>query len=256
MQVYTIRWDYIGLALILHSRLSKSNRKLITLDDLKDKSSYASLALRICVAINLLIIPALLGVCFASLPYILIDNYIYSTILSIFLLIYMDQYLPCNNYPVQTRSIGFFCAGVFGLFQIVNFKTDYNPLDIGFLFDANNYPIDNTIDFLVHTSLCIFSISVLSSLIFICIRSSQQGSQFLVSLLIATCLIETETFLLPICISILLVFNIPLYQPSLDSMNFFRSHILNRIHDNDWYLNTYGVQKYQFFSNRRNDWIL
>ena len=244
-----IYWISINIALVL----SKSNRKLITLADLKDKNNYASLALRICIAINLLIIPALLEVCLAVLPYMLIDNYIYSTLLSVFLVTYMDQYLPSINYPVQTRSIGFFCSAVFALFLIVSFQENYNPLDLGFIFNTTNYPIDNSLGFASYLIGTVFSISVLSSLIFVCIRSSQQGSQFLISLLVASCLISNNILTGSVALSAFLAINMPMFQPSLETFNFFRAHIFNRLNDNIWYLSTYGVQKYKLLSLTRLD---
>lgn len=239
-----IYWLSINLAL----RLKKATRKLITLDDLKDESSYPSLALKICLAINILIIPLLISISIVSLPYLLINNYVYSTLLSVFLVIYMNLYLSSINYPVQTRTIGFFCATVFALYLIVSFVADYNPLDIGFLFDANNYPISNSLDATAYAISSLFGICTLSSLIFVCTRSSQQGSQFLISLLISASIISTTEYFAAILIGIFLAINIPMYQPSLDTINFYKTHILNRFNDNSWYLRTYGVQKYKLLS--------
>ena len=55
----------------------------------------------------------------------------------------------------------------------------------------------------------------------------------------------TLNYLIPVVSSIFLAISLS-FSVDLDSLNFFRAHLNNRINDSDWYLKTYGPQKYKF----------
>ena len=246
-----IYWISTNIALML----KKEIRKPLDKHSLNDKDGYYSFALHICIALNVLILPFLINASFTYLPYMITDNTALSALASLFLLSYFNLYFNGKNYPIQTRNIGYYCVSVLAILIIIIHSFEYNPLDLDFLSSFQDFNIYNIWDFLLHISASTFSLVSLSCLIFICFRSSQQGSQLIISLLISLCLVGKSEITTPVLIALTLVIFLPLYYPYLDSLNFYKSHLLNRRYDYEWLLKTYGPLKYQYFSFLKVDLI-
>jgi hypothetical protein len=244
-----IYWISTNLALFF----KKGERKLLDMQSLNNKDGYHSLALNICIGLNVLIIPLLVNLSCAYLPHLVINSVPLSTLASLFLLSYFNLYFDSKNYPIQTRTLGYFCASFLSIFIIIVNCFNYNPLDLHFLISFQDSNIFSFWDFLKHIATSSFAIVTLSCLLFVCFRSSQQGSQLLISLIISISLINPSEFIVAVLVSFFLAINIPLYYTYLDSLSFYTSHVLNRRYDNEWYLKSYGPLKYQFFSFRKND---
>ena len=116
----------------------------------------------------------------------------------------------------------------------------------------DNYPSPFVNDLISsHTiGLIIYCIAILtlSSVLFIIFRSAQQGSQFVLSMLIAISVLFPSLYPIPVFSSLFIALCISYSQISLDSANFFVSHFWNRINEIPAYIRTYGKQKYKFFS--------
>ena len=239
-----IYWIATNIALFVQ----KKNRKPITYTDLKDPEHYSSLTLKIVIFFNVILLPALSFLGIGFLPFLMIKNHNYAAVLSIFALIYADLFFPDKPYTVQTRTIGFCMSYILCTTITIILTLQYSPLAFDFnqeLILLNDSPVLQTVFRLAVYS---FSIISLASLILITFRSAQQGSQFVVSMLITLCILLPDTYIVPILSSLFFALCISFSQLSLDSLNFFRAHWNNRKNDSSWYIRTYGNQKYKFIN--------
>ena len=237
-----IYWVATNLSLFF----KKNNRSPITYSDLKDPNHYSSLALKFVIALNVLILPIISITFIGIIPFLIIENNVYAAVLSFFSLIYSDLYFPAKPYTVQTRSIGFCASYILCSTILILISHNFNPLAFDFSQDLAFLSHDIVLQNLFRVNVYSISIISLASLLFISFRSSQQGSQFIISMLLTVCILLPSDFLIPVISSVFLTISLPLSQVNLDSLNFFRAHLNNWINESAWYLRTYGPQKYKF----------
>ena len=174
--------------------LKKQNRDNITYANLQDPNHYSSLALKVVLALNVLIFPIIAIAVAGILPFIIVKNSTYAVFLSIFSLVY-QTYFFLVPYTVQTRTIGFYSSYILCSTLLILLNQDFNPLAFDFSQDLILLNDNLTLQNLFRLGVYTFSIFSLASLLFVCFRSSQQGSQFIISMLITICILLPSDYL-------------------------------------------------------------
>lgn len=222
----------------------------LTYEALASDKSYVNSALKICVYFNCLVFPFLFQLNIICIAFLIGTANTFSVISVALSLIIVDFFFNSVEYPVQTRSIGFYLTS-----QLLTLIVAYIHLPVYLL---NTFSLDLSLYSIFNSSIAIiffliFTV-VITSIFVLVTRSSQQGSQFSISIVVSILFLptlENLSVLFPLkgllIISLISSALIQQLYPWLDSTNFYISHLYNRLSESAWRFRTYGHSPYRIF---------
>ena len=185
--------------------------------------------------LNILIFPVLVCILFAFFNPILDSQYLVDSIGILAFLAYIHTLFPRIDYPVNTRSVGYFLVYLF-LFSVLAFhSTNTSDLSILGKFTEGYGGI--------HMNSLIF-FTLLTCILYFILQSSQQGAYVFISSIVAYifCFPEFAVLTIGVICSSCFFF---LQLDYLDLFHNIRAHFYHRIHMHEWSQRTYGKHRYK-----------